>query len=474
MRSRATVQSPAGYDSQNLTAAKLGVRLAAGANAALRANIRAAIQDSGYRYIIHPAETELGLVEADLTFGFDPGDIRRYGAVGDDATDNAAAIQMAIDVAEVEEIGTGYVYVPEGIFRFASKLEFTAPTVDARSLVLHGASCDRSILRKAFIGIGIEISNFARPSCVNFTLDRATGVVDTGVGILVTKAANQWVMRNVVVTGQGSHGVELIEANLCTIQDVLALSNGGDGVKLNGAATPDVNACTLINIDARGNTGWGVNFANAWANFGFGITAQSNTAGGVRIDNARQNSLHIYSESNTGPQISLIDNAECKGNLLTVLEGTVTYGGTTAARNTVIHTKRGPTFDTNFSKVTTNKLILPNELQDGTGVVGTLTVDHTADNRYDRTASGGGAVALEYLSNAAGTFDQTLTGRRYFGTPTDIGNGVAPSDSYGTGSPEGVVAAMVGSTFRRTDGGAGTSLYVKQSGGGGTTGWVGK
>ena len=36
-----------------------------------------------------------------------------------------------------------------------------------------------------------------------------------------------------------------------------------------------------------------------------------------------------------------------------------------------------------------------------------------------------------------------------------------------------VLAAPVGSTFLRTDGGAGTSFYVKQTGAG-NTGWVGK
>lgn len=43
----------------------------------------------------------------------------------------------------------------------------------------------------------------------------------------------------------------------------------------------------------------------------------------------------------------------------------------------------------------------------------------------------------------------------------------------GTGSPESVIAAGVGSLYMRTDGGAGTSLYVKESGSG-TTGWVAK
>lgn len=43
----------------------------------------------------------------------------------------------------------------------------------------------------------------------------------------------------------------------------------------------------------------------------------------------------------------------------------------------------------------------------------------------------------------------------------------------GTGSPEGVVTAPVGTLFLRDNGGASTTLYVKESGAG-NTGWVGK
>lgn len=43
----------------------------------------------------------------------------------------------------------------------------------------------------------------------------------------------------------------------------------------------------------------------------------------------------------------------------------------------------------------------------------------------------------------------------------------------GSGSPEGVVTAAIGSLFLRSDGGAGTSHYVKESGSG-NTGWVAK
>lgn len=44
----------------------------------------------------------------------------------------------------------------------------------------------------------------------------------------------------------------------------------------------------------------------------------------------------------------------------------------------------------------------------------------------------------------------------------------------GAGSPEGVLTAPVGSTYRRRDGGSGTTWYVKESDGTGSTGWVGK
>ncbi len=54
-----------------------------------------------------------------------------------------------------------------------------------------------------------------------------------------------------------------------------------------------------------------------------------------------------------------------------------------------------------------------------------------------------------------------------------IGAGTAPTLTSGSGTPEAAVAAPIGSLFCRTDGGAGTSLYVKESGTG-NTGWVGK
>jgi polygalacturonase len=55
---------------------------------------------------------------------------------------------------------------------------------------------------------------------------------------------------------------------------------------------------------------------------------------------------------------------------------------------------------------------------------------------------------------------------------SNTGTGL-PLWTTGTGTPQGVVAAPVGSLFLRTDGGAGSVMYVKESGTG-NTGWVAK
>ena len=65
--------------------------------------------------------------------------------------------------------------------------------------------------------------------------------------------------------------------------------------------------------------------------------------------------------------------------------------------------------------------------------------------------------------------DDTISAASFASVKLDGG----PVWSSGTGSPVGVVTASVGSLYSRTDGGAGTTLYVKETGAG-NTGWVAK
>lgn len=74
-----SVQSPSAWDKVNLTVAGMIARL----------------NDSGYRYKITPAENAAGLVGT-LTFGYDPGDVRRYGADPTGAADSSVAFHNAM------------------------------------------------------------------------------------------------------------------------------------------------------------------------------------------------------------------------------------------------------------------------------------------------------------------------------------------------------------------------------------------
>ena len=123
------------------------------------------------------------------------------------------------------------------------------------------------------------------------------------------------------------------------------------------------------------------------------------------------------------------------------------------------------------------------------------TIDfHTSGNNLDYDsriqASGGGVSSgLGVISliadatitrNIANSSDLSYnignSSNRYNETYTKtlkVGDGVAIWTS-GNGSPEGVLAAPIGSLYTNRTGGAGTILYVKESLGGATTGWVAK
>ena len=90
--------------------------------------------------------------------------------------------------------------------------------------------------------------------------------------------------------------------------------------------------------------------------------------------------------------------------------------------------------------------------------------------------SPGGAIDTALERTAAGTLTVTsvLSATSTLSALGGIlGLGGAHILRKGTGDPEGVISAGVGSIFLRTDGGAATTLYVKESGAS-TTGWVAK
>lgn len=79
-------------------------------------------------------------------------------------------------------------------------------------------------------------------------------------------------------------------------------------------------------------------------------------------------------------------------------------------------------------------------------------------------SSGGSAPFLAFVVNNAERMRINSDGTITYGTVKIVS---------GSGSPEGVITAPVGSLYLRTDGGAATTLYVKESGTG-NAGWVAK
>lgn len=83
------------------------------------------------------------------------------------------------------------------------------------------------------------------------------------------------------------------------------------------------------------------------------------------------------------------------------------------------------------------------------------------------------AIAIGTPATGQWAFFSTSSSPSALSGPLRMGGSTGPLWTSGTGSPEGVVTAPIGSFYSRTDGGAGTSWYVKESGTG-NTGWVGK
>lgn len=100
-----------------------------------------------------------------------------------------------------------------------------------------------------------------------------------------------------------------------------------------------------------------------------------------------------------------------------------------------------------------------NQTWNTTGVPTLITANVT------NTQSGTGANLINLQVNSTSRFRVDKNGA------VTINNG--SQIISGTGSPEGTVSAPVGSMFLRTDGGAGTTLYIKETGTG-ATGWAAK
>ncbi len=171
--------------------------------------------------------------------------------------------------------------------------------------------------------------------------------------------------------------------------------------------------------------------------------------------------------------IETLDVEQCytdsSTGLITLSGCNININGCRFDDNSLSANDSGVIYTTSNTKLLLNSTVVSNTATTATGRSSALSVSGSTDsvilmnNTLDAptgTGTPSEVVDFGFKTTELGADGLSLAG----------GETVQKS---GAGTPEGSVAARVGSLFVRTDGGAGSTLYVKESGTG-NTGWVAK
>lgn len=433
---------------------------------------------------IRRTDAEIAALVTPTDYRYEPGDVRRY------STDVAAGVAIAETINGTT--GPAEIVIGPGEYTLTSAIRITKWR--KKLIVSPGA---KIIVPSGLRGIEVD--------------GGAGGIQQVEVHMLGE------------IEGQGGSldGIWIKNIGKCKflINDIHAM--GRDGIRLDeGIISTEFNFRRI-----QGCGGWGLNMTGANASNGvianlFEGELQTCTSGGMLAFYALGNRINIVSEGHSGP--GLVLDSSLYNNIKSYFEANG------ASNHDVIFRATG-TLECAFNEFhsptsfhdTKSGSAWNIDLQSGSGA----TVHDNTIGMVFTTGSGqilriGASVTATYVdgaripaasitNNAAST---ELTARRQNSNTFDkgtvegawtVGNLLPGSDNsadigsagarfrdlnlagairFGTGAPiwlqasgtpEGAVTAPVGSLYTRTDGGAGTTLYVKESGTG-NTGWVAK
>ena len=398
--------------------------------------------------------------------------VKDFGAVGDGTTDDTTAMQNAFSS------GASVVYIPAGTYLISTKLTF--------SCNIYGDGVTSIIKTSGNITALESTTSYGFIKSIKITSNGGGSTNNHG---LVLKYCSRSLIDSVWVISMGGHGIWIDSTsgnnNLLNLSNVQSVSNGINGIYIYGGV--DNNAMTFENIDVRSNAGSGIVFNGTSpsviaGNFLNSVSAQSNTVYGVAFLGTlcRNNVGWVYLESNG--TTDLYFDASAHGNFIqTTNDGTSIVDSN--GYNTVLSAGSAPTSRYTFNSVD----FVQARIWDGTNV-GQLAATQTGTRAFAFTATGSSsAFSTTFAKGAATTHTVLVEGSirasdplaqgSYIGGTLSVSNptytATWPTIRAGAGSPEGVVTARIGSIYQRTDGGAGTSFYVKESGTG-NTGWAAK
>lgn len=455
-----------------------------------------------------------------------PTTIRSHGAVVDGVTDDAPAIQRALDA--VRDAGGGTVLHESGVAAISNTLLLRTGVV----LVLG----PNATLKWTGAAGGTMISNSTTTALMRSGLTGEGGILDPngtagyvfdlhspqhcqvhGFDVAAGSATTTLMRIRTDATNAGYAGLKHAVWN--QIGDINAYGPMGTFLILEGTSTAPVTLNSFWDLEGHDVRVKGISFVTDTDHnrfegvVRFSMTA-SNGQGVVMNDSATPTTdVRVYANTFAMLAIDAFANGSTgrKGLVLNASRFTVidwlfqeprAEGGTVVDNTAISYYIKARTADpaasTNaieiYSKnaqhirssiharsdtATIPELISENIAASGTGQVsvkGRTAANVVTSGLFRATAgsvdlgsSSNNVVLL--LQNGAEVGRLTAAGLAMASAkPLFLNGSAGPSLRAGTGTPEGVVTAPVGSLFMRTDGAAGSTLYIKEAGTA-ATGW---
>jgi len=390
-----------------------------------------------------------------------------YGATGDGTTDDTAAFQAAVNAAftpEVNNFGGSTLFIPRGNYKITTVI--TLPNTQF-NITGEGSS-------SAITCVGC--SAFRYPGQFT-TISKLENLWISGNDTANTEAFNSnptnpaWVFARVYFNNLEIQGFprmfNIPNAQVCSWDKCYLVGSSGGSIfyVYATAAGQAANSNRVTNCQITGSNTKTVDFdpslfgarSTNWLFDSCDFQQPGSTTPPITVSDGDWVIRNCEFENNTSPcEIDIVNTDYDAQAYNTTIEGCVMAGAVSVAHIRVRRT--GVTQKPYYNTI--------------------QNINAGASNLVEIT-SGRSTVIINcagVVTDSGGEFTVQIAGSQLL---PDAGIKVVGAYfntalwTSGTGTPEGSVTAVVGSLYTRLDGGAGTTLYVKQSGTG-NTGWVAK
>lgn len=433
--------------------------------------IKESDEDGDVKWGSERTAAEIAAGVTPTNFAYEPGDVRRYGAVGDGAVDDTSAIQSALNVGKTVLLYDGN-YRCVGLtgstnFQRIIALGDVSLRKNGNGVILAHSGTDLVIdgvqfrgESGSFTGNNVELTG-ERPTLINCSSREAAGIALKATKNRV-RILGSCDIYQTSATGGSDYDIEIGTSGTATLYHVLEGFNSSQstgGIRFIDCGGQSVTGCQFgkLFIDS-GTSPAGVN-GGAYNN--------NRILGNVTIEiSSAAFAANIFSNITITIETGVSGTKIGTSNII-ASGGSVVNNGNADNFWALILTSSGIEFNDDI-RLANNKFYNMNQ---SSGAVGGQLSMSTANNlTLNNLVS---AAALLFNQTGAGSMAFDINGTREMAIDASgihTGSTSAPFLASGSGTPEGAVTAPVGSLFQRTDGGASTTLYVKESGSG-NTGW---